>query len=525
MAIQLPEARSVAVNPTQEELKAWVAQMPNAQFTVFGNYNVKARVTARSAGSTFVVTDDPDSVSKQTMPRSDYERVARRQDAYIADRDMILVEGYIGPENSPMRRPARVYIERANANIPAMQQQLYYPGDADWREEDALTVIYTPNCGAEGYPDDRLVTIDLDHWVTRVFNIDYFGESKMGGLRMWMEWVFQQGALAMHSGAKVIPTSHGDKVALIIGLSGTGKTTTTFTRQNGSLPVQDDIVALVEGGDVFSTENGCFAKTFGLDPRHEPTIYHALASPAGWLENVAVDAEGKVDFSDDSYTANGRGTFALDAIEHFDPRKLGKADFLLILNRNESIAPAVAKMASVEQAVAYFMLGETKGTSAGGKAEAGKFLRIPGTNPFFMRSEHLQGTRLAELIRSMAYAFGVYVLNTGRVGGGEDVHESKKVEIPHSSAIVKAIAEDAISWDVDPDFGYLVATQVPDLDDIDLLQPRRLYERQGRSEEYAEAVAELKAERRAYMQGHAGLAPAVVEALGKAKKAGLVKKV
>ena len=60
----------------------------------------------------------------------------------------------------------------------------------------------------------------------------------------------------------------------------------------------------------------------------------------------------------------------LDVIEHFDPRKLGKADFLLILNRNESIAPAVAKMSSVEQAVAYFMLGETKGTSAGGAAEA-----------------------------------------------------------------------------------------------------------------------------------------------------------
>jgi Ca2+-binding RTX toxin-like protein len=33
------------------------------------------------------------------------------------------------------------------------------------------------------------VTIDLDNWVTRVFNIDYFGESKMGGLRMWNKLV------------------------------------------------------------------------------------------------------------------------------------------------------------------------------------------------------------------------------------------------------------------------------------------------------------------------------------------------
>lgn len=513
MALQLPEAKSVVVNPTQDELKSRVAQMPNAQLTEFGNWHVKARVTARSAGSTFVVSDDPSTVSKATMSTAEYQQAAARQEAYIAEQDMILIEGYIGPENSPMKRPARLYIERANANIPAMQQQLYYPKDADWREEEALTVIYTPNCPADGYPDERLVTIDLDNWVTRVFNIDYFGESKMGGLRMWMEWVYQQGALAMHSGAKVIPTDHGDKVALIVGLSGTGKTTTTFTRQNRSLPVQDDIVALVDGGDVFSTENGCFAKTYGLDPQDEPTIYGALTKPSGWLENVAVDEHGKVDFFDASYTANGRGTFELSAIEHFDPRKLGKADFLLILNRNESIVPAVAKMASVEQAVAYFMLGETKGTSAGGKAEAGKFLRVPGTNPFFMRGEYLQGNRLAELIRSMDYDFGVYVLNTGRVGGGEDVEGSKKVKIPHSSAIVKGIAEGAIAWETDPDFGYLVATDVPDLDDPELLQPRKLYERQGRQAEYAQAVADLKAERVDYMRQHEGLDAAVVDAL------------
>lgn len=514
MAITLPAAKSVVVNPSQDELKEFVSQMPNAQLTEFGNWHVKARVTARSAGSTFIVTGDPSMTTKQTMARGDYERVARLQDSYIANQDMILVEGYIGPENSPMKRAARVYIERANANIPGMQQQLYYPKDADWREEHALTVIYTPNCPAAGFPDDKLVTIDLENEVTRVFSIDYFGESKMGGLRMWMEWAYQQNALAMHAGAKVIPTGGGDKVAMIVGLSGTGKTTTTFTRQNGSLPVQDDIVALVEGGDVYSTENGCFAKTYGLDPRYEPTIYGALTKPSGWLENVGVDENGKVDFYDDSYTANGRGTFELSAIEHFDPRKLGKANFLLILNRNETIIPAVARMASVEQAVAYFMLGETQGTSAGGKDEAGKNLRVPGTNPFFMGHEYLQGNRLGELIRSMDYDFGVYVLNTGRVGGQEGVDGSKKVKIPHSSAVVKGIAEDTIKWEVDPDFGYLVATSVPDFDDAELLQPRKLYEAQGRTEEYRQLVDNLKAERREYMKKHGGLDPAVIEALG-----------
>jgi phosphoenolpyruvate carboxykinase (ATP) len=514
VTIELPKPRSVLENPTQEELKRWVAEMPNAQPTEFGNYNVTTRVTARSAGSTFIVNDDPAATPKQTMPRSEYEEAVRRQEAHIAERDMILVEGYIGPENSPLRRPARVFIERAHANIPGMQQHLYYPKDADWRAEEALTVVYTPTCSADGYPDGRLVTIDLDNWVTRVFNIDYFGESKMGGLRMWMEWAYQRGALAMHAGAKVIPTDEGDKVALIVGLSGTGKTTTTFTRQNNSLPVQDDIVALVERGDVFSTENGCFAKTYGLDSRYEPTIHGALTQPNSWLENVAVDERGKADFYDDSYTANGRGTFPLAVIEHYDPRKLGKADFLLILNRNETIIPAVAKMSSKEQAVAYFMLGETRGTSAGGKEEAGKSLRVPGTNPFFMWHEYRQGNRLLELIESMDYEFGVYLMSTGRVGGPEDTEGSIKVKIPHSSAIVKAIAEGTITWEEDPDFGYLVATEVPGIDGSAVLQPRRVYEAQDRLDEYQRLVEDLKEERRAYMATHEGLDPTVVRTLG-----------
>src|SRR5205085_8406651 len=83
-----------------------------------------------------------------------------------------------------------------------------------------------------------------------------------------------------------------------------------------------------------------------------------------------------------SYTQNGRATFSFSSIEAADARELQSADFLLILNRNENIIPAVARL-NPEQAAAYFMLGETQGTSAGGAEEAGKFLRVPGTNPFF----------------------------------------------------------------------------------------------------------------------------------------------
>jgi phosphoenolpyruvate carboxykinase (ATP) len=190
---------------------------------------------------------------------------------------------------------------------------------------------------------------------------------------------------------------------------------------------------------------------------------------------------------------------------------VGTVDYLLILNRNENLIPAVAKL-DQEQAAAYFMLGETTGTSAGGASEAGKFLRVPGTNPFFPLPHGLQGNRILELLAT--HPIETYLLNTGRVGGGDDDERSKKVKIPHTSACVKGIAEGSISWTEDEDFGYQVAEVVPDLDDVELLQPRRLYERHGRLQEYREIVDHLKAERVAHLEGFAELTPQIVKAVG-----------
>jgi phosphoenolpyruvate carboxykinase (ATP) len=101
------------------------------------------------------------------------------------------------------------------------------------------------------------------------------------------------------------------------------------------------------------------------------------------------------------------------------------------------------------------------------------------------------------------------------VGGTDGDDRSKKVRIHHSSAIVKAIAEGTIEWDTDPDFGYLVASRVPEMDDddLDILQPRRLYERQGRADEYSRIVERLKNERREYMSKWEGLNPEIASAI------------
>lgn len=508
----VPSARRLTRNPSQAELRRMTAAMPTARITAYDNYNVQTRVLARSTDSTFIVTDDPGTTSSQTISRAEGRRVGELQDRYLQDREALVVDGYVG--NDPeFRCPARLVMDQAWANIAGMQDHLLFR-DRELGDdfEPWFTVVYTPGLEAEGYPDRRLIAVDLEQGLTRVLNSDYFGESKKGLLRMWNRLVYERGGLALHAGCKVIPTSSGERTLLIVGLSGTGKTTTTFTRQNDSKPVQDDFVALMPEGRIYGTENGCFAKTYALSREDEPTIHGAVTSPVAYLENVSQkEVGGQLDFFDQSYTQNGRAVFPMSALGWSrDPREAPPVSALLILNRNDGIVPAVARL-GLEQAAGYFMLGETKGTAAGGAAEAGKALRVPGTNPFFPLLHAQQGNRFMELQRSGG--FHVYLLNTGSVGGDAGAQGAKKIRIPDSSAVVKAIAEGTISWTPDPDFGYEVASSVPGIEDPELLQPRRLYQRQGRSDEYGAIVERLRRERAEYLAGFPGLDPRLIEAV------------
>jgi phosphoenolpyruvate carboxykinase (ATP) len=509
------DPKEVIWNPSAADLRRLSEGMSNTRVTRYDNTNTQTRVDARSKLSTYIATDTPARHDSQTITRLEFERVAKLQNEYIRGCEMILVDGFIG-NDSEFRVATRLIVERSNANVAGMQKHLYYPATEEELRtfEPRLTVIYTPNLEMKGYPADRLIAVDLENGVTRVFNSDYFGESKKGGLRMWNQMVYDRGGLALHAGCKVIPVGDQNRVGLIIGLSGTGKTTTTFTKQNNSSPVQDDFLGLMPGGKIYATENGCFAKTFALNENDEPTIYHAVTSEHAYLENVSQNEGGELDFYDTSYTQNGRAVVRMqDIAGAMDAREIKSADFLLILNRNDNIIPGVAKL-NRHQAAAYFMLGETRGTSAGGAAEAGKFLRVPGTNPFFPLKHALQGNRFWELLESSPME--VYLMNTGRVGGRDEDERSKKVRIQHSSAIVKGIAEGTIEWAEDPDFGYMIANGVPGIEGEgqDILQPGRLYERQGRTDDYKQIVERLKNERREYMAKWEGLNAEIAEAVG-----------
>src|SRR5438128_11729142 len=98
MLLRLPQAKRVYENPSAEEVKELAAKMPTARPTKYGNLNVQTEVLARSKRSTYLVTDEPDG-QNQSVTTDDGAKWAERQDDYIAERAMVLIDGYIG--NAP----------------------------------------------------------------------------------------------------------------------------------------------------------------------------------------------------------------------------------------------------------------------------------------------------------------------------------------------------------------------------------------------------------------------------------------
>src|SRR5256884_2453822 len=129
-----------------------------------------------------------------------------------------------------------------------MHDQLYFSRNGEEIEPE-LTVIYTPNLKADGYPDDRLIAVDLEQGVTRVFNSDYFGESKKGGLRMWNKLVYDRGGLPPHAGCKEIPPQFGGRGGPVLGRSRPRKTTPTLPRHNSPPPAQYHLAPMMPGGN------------------------------------------------------------------------------------------------------------------------------------------------------------------------------------------------------------------------------------------------------------------------------------
>ncbi len=104
MLFRLPQAKGVTANPSPEEVKELAAKMRTARPTKYGNLNVQTEVLARSKGSTYLVTDEPDG-QNQSITSDEGAKWADYQDEYIAQQEMVQIDGYIG--NDPeFRTPA-----------------------------------------------------------------------------------------------------------------------------------------------------------------------------------------------------------------------------------------------------------------------------------------------------------------------------------------------------------------------------------------------------------------------------------
>ncbi len=559
-------------NPSQDELKKLALEYsPNMLISRYKNLNKITRNKSRKAQWTYIIEDEKNSgnYSSKIISTENAGELCEIQRKYIEEKKKLIeLQGYVGMGKRAV--PIQFLFSPDGANIAGMQQVLLFPREEiETKDELAkpfkpeLRLVFTAECPAPKMVGEQAILVDLKNYITYVIGADYFGESKKGELRLLNDYMYQKGGLVLHAGAKMVKVKDDVFSMTILGLSGTGKTTTTFSKQ-GELtkPIQDDMVTLWKNGEISITENGCFAKTYGLKRENEPVIYDGTINPNAWLENVYQDENKEFDFSKDAlsptdvkfykdilisigedeknindyisekvkatdvidrwgvpkdgwdftvWTQNARSIIPMYAVKDAaDLHNIPKVKFMGILNRDEgadAAMPGIIKFASPEQAAGYFMLGETTKTSAAGK-ERGK-TRSPFTQPFFPRRMELQPDRFAELVATMPDV-ATWMMNTGFIGGDAvDVKEGKalKIKIRHSSAMLEAMISDNIKWKKDPDFGYnIVDVDSPenkfllDLVPVEILNPILFFKKNKKMNEYKNWVKTMNTDRKIFLK-------------------------
>ncbi|HEX9916434.1 MAG TPA: phosphoenolpyruvate carboxykinase (ATP) [candidate division Zixibacteria bacterium] len=559
------------VDPTQEQLRELALKnTPAIMKTKYGNIDKFSRYKARMAKFTYCIAPESEksNFSGSIIDPAKAQQLIEKQRAYIEKKGTLIeINAYYGYGKGAV--PVQWFYTPEAANIAGMQQVLAFSRSAVENKnqlkepfEPKFRLVYTAGLVLEDMPGKLAIVVDLNNWTTYVMGSDYFGETKKGVLRMLNEYVYRLGGLVLHAGAKKVTINGKSMTMGILGLSGTGKTTTTFSKQ-GELaqPIQDDMIVMQPDGTLTITENGCFAKTYGLTVESEPVLYAGTIHKDAWVENVFPNVDGTYDFSKarltpqevgrlrdmlvqsgadpknvddfisgkvkidevvDEYdipkdgwdftvwSQNGRSIIPMKAIKDaasFDNipplRSLG------ILNRDEgkdAATPGIVRFSTPQLAAGYFMLGETTKTSAAGK-ERGK-TRSPFTQPFFTSPHGLQAKRFSELAAKLP-GLETWMMNTGYIGGesrDEKGGKALKVKIPHSSAMLQAMLSGNIKWKKDPDFGYeIVDVDAKENAELlkkvpkEILNPIVFFQKNGRMEEYKAWVENMKKEREAFL--------------------------
>ncbi len=275
----------------------------------------------------------------------------------------------------------------------------------------------------QGLNSDVFVVFNIEENIAIIGGTWYGGEIKKGVFSMMNYWLPLEGKLGMHCSANV--GKDGD-TALFFGLSGTGKTTLS-TDPNRAL-IGDDEHGWDDDG-VFNFEGGCYAKVIDLNPKNEPEIYAAIRRDA-LLENIVMDKNKKVDYSDKSKTENTRVSYPIYHIKNHCPTlEAGHPKNIIFLTADAfGVLPPVSKLTK-EQAMYYFLSGYTAkvaGTERGITEPVATFSSCFG-EPFLPLHPTVYAKLLGEKIDK--HKVNVFLVNTGWSGGGYGVGKRMSIKV------------------------------------------------------------------------------------------------
>ena len=480
-----------------EETKAGLEGYEKGQVTELGAVNVMTGIyTGRSPKDKFLVKDatsentvwwtseeyknDNKPVTTETW--NSLKALAAKE---LSNKKLYVVDGYCGA-NEATRLKVRFIMEVAwQAHF--VTNMFIRPSKEELESFEPDFIVYNASkAKVENYKElglnsETAVVFNLTTKEQVILNTWYGGEMKKGMFSMMNYFNPLRGIASMHCSANT--DKEGKSSAIFFGLSGTGKT--TLSTDPKRLLIGDDEHGWDNEG-VFNYEGGCYAKVINLDKESEPDIYNAIKRDA-LLENVTVDANGKIDFADKSVTENTRVSYPIYHINNIvKPVSKGPhAKQVIFLSADAfGVLPPVSIL-NEEQAQYYFLSGFTAklaGTERGITEPTPTFSACFGAA--FLS---LHPTKYAEeLVKKMKMTGAkAYLVNTGWNGTG------KRISIRDTRGIIDAILDGSIEkapTKTIPYFDFVVPTELPGVDPK-ILDPRDTYDCACKWEEKAKDLA------------------------------------
>ena len=496
--------KEIVYNPTYEELfveetKPELEGFEKGQVTELGAVNVMTGVyTGRSPKDKFIVEDEN---SKDTIwwtsPEYKNDNHRASQEAWneckkiatneLSNKRLFVVDGFAGA-NKDTRMAVRFIVEVAwQAHF--IKNMFIRPTDEELENFEPDFIVYNASkAKVENYKElglnsETAVMFNITSREQVIINTWYGGEMKKGIFSMMNYYLPLKGIASMHCSANT--DLEGKNTAIFFGLSGTGKT--TLSTDPKRLLIGDDEHGWDDNG-VFNFEGGCYAKVINLDKDSEPDIYNAIRRDA-LLENVTVDANGKIDFADKSVTENTRVSYPINHIENIVKpiSSAPEAKNVIFLSADAfGVLPPVSIL-TPEQTQYYFLSGFTAKLAG---TERGITEPTPTFSACFGQAFlELHPTKYAyELVRKMKKSGAkAYLVNTGWNGTG------KRISIKDTRGIIDAILNGSINnvpTKKIPYFDFEVPTELPGVA-TNILDPRDTYQNASEWDKKAQNLASL----------------------------------